>query len=94
MQGLLLWITKIARMCGCHLAMDDIMLACGESAGFFFLVVVGGGGVTLLLAILTLQRKGSLVKSQPASSHLSRSHRLPARSEYLVPCPPPQTWGL
>lgn len=38
MQGLLLWITKIARMCGCHLAMDDIMLACGESAGFFFFI--------------------------------------------------------
>lgn len=61
-------------MCGDPLGMDDIMLACVEFAAFFR----EGGGVTLLLAILTMQRKGSLVKGQPLPSHLPESQKLQA----------------
>lgn len=86
----LLSITKIAQMCGGPLGMDDIMLASVKSAAF-------GGGVTLLLAILTMWRKGSLVRGQPASSHRPRSQRLQvplARSKRQILCHPSQSWGL
>lgn len=70
--------------------MDDIMLASVESAEFW-------GEVTLLLAILTMQKKESLVNGELASCPLSRSQRLQAplaKNERTVICHLSQSWGL
>lgn len=70
--------------------MDEIMLASMESPEFW-------GEVTLLLAILTMQRKESLVNGEPASCPLPRSQRLQAplaKNKHPVTCYLPQSWGL